>query len=291
MRQLRRRATWTGAILGALTAFLVLAMQAHASDEGSETEEFHQTYPFAANGRIELENLNGAVHIFAWDRNEVKVDAVKQAWSKQRLDEAKIKIDASANTISIRTEYPEHNRTFWTDGHHDQPASVEYTLTIPRNARLDSVHLVNGSLDLDGLGGEIKASCVNGKLAAHNLGGRTELSTVNGNLEADLGRLESHVDVSSVNAAVLVTLPSDAKAELEATTVNGAISDDFGLPVTKHRFIGRDLRGELGGGGPHVRVSNVNGRIEIKHAGDNRPLSPSNDLNHDREEKRDDDTI
>jgi hypothetical protein len=55
--------------------------------------------------------------------------------------------------------------------------------------------------------------------------------------------------------------------------------------------VGRDLRGELGGGGPHVRVSNVNGRIEIRHADDNRPLSPSKDLNHDREDKNDDDTI
>ena len=158
----------------------------------------------------------------------MKVDAVKRAWSKQRLDEAKIQINTSDNSISIRTEYPEHNHTFWNDGRENQPASVEYTLTIPRNPRLD----------------------INGKLAAHNLGGRAELSTVNGKLVANLDRLESPVDVSSVNAAVWLTLPSDAKAELEATTVNGAIWDDFGLPVTKHRFMGRDLRGELGGGGP-----------------------------------------
>jgi len=274
-----------------LAALFVLAMQAHASEQGSETEEFHQTYPLAANGRVELENINGSVHILAWDRNEAKVDAVKRAWSKPRLDEAKIRINASDNSISIRTEYPEHSHSSWGDGRENQPASVEYTLTIPRNARLDSVSLVNGSLDLDGLSGEIKASCVNGKLAAHNLGGRTELSTVNGKLEANLDRLESPVEVSSVNAAVLLTLPSDAKADLEATTVNGSLSDDFGLPVTKHRFVGRDLRGELGGGGPHVRVSNVNGRIEIRHADDNRPLSPSKDLNHDRDEKSDDDTI
>jgi DUF4097 and DUF4098 domain-containing protein YvlB len=288
MKQLRRRATWTGAVLGTLAAFLVLAMQAHASEQGSETEEFHQTYPLAANGRVELSNINGAVHISGWDRNEVKVDAVKRAWSKKRLDEAKIKINSSENSISIRTEYPDHNHTFWNDGQHDQPASVEYTLTVPRNARLDTIDLVNGSLDLEGVSGEIKASCVNGKLAAHNLGGRADLSTVNGKLEANVDRLESPLEVSSVNASVLVTLPSDAKADLEASTVNGSISDDFGLPVTKHQFVGRDLRGELGGGGPHVRVSNVNGRIEIKHADDNRPLSPSKNLNHN---DKDDDTI
>jgi len=289
MKQLRRRATWTGAVLGTLAAFLVLAMQAHASEQGSETEEFHQTYPLSANGRVELSNINGAVHISGWDRNEVKVDAVMRAWSEQRLDEAKIKINSSENSISIRTEYPDHNHTFWNDDHHDQPASVEYTLTVPRNARLDSIDLVNGSLDLQGVSGEIKASCVNGKLAARDLGGRADLSTVNGKLEANIDRLESPLEVSSVNASVLVTLPSDAKADLEASTVNGSISDDFGLPVTKHQFVGRDLRGELGGGGPHVRVSNVNGRIEIRHANDNRPLSPSKNLNHN--DKDDDDTI
>ena len=290
MRQLQRRATWTGAILGTLAALFVLGLQAHASEQGPETEEFHQTYSLVANGRVELENINGAVHISAWDRTEVKVDAVKRAWSKQRLEEAKIRINASENSISIRTVYPERNHTSWGNGHENQPASVEYTVTIPRNARLDGASIVNGSLDLDGLSGEIKASCVNGTLAAHNLGGRAELSTVNGKLEANLDRLESPVDVSSVNAAVLLTLPSDAKAELEATTVKGAISDDFGLPVTKRRFIGRDLRGELGCG-PHVRVSNVNGRIEIRHADDNRPQSPSKDLHHDHAEKGDDNTI
>jgi hypothetical protein len=110
---------------------------------------------------------------------------------------------------------------------------------------------------------------------------------VNGKLEADMDRLASPLEVSSVNASVLVTLPSDAKAELEASTVNGSISDDFGLPVTKHQWVGHDLRGELGGGGPHVRVSNVNGRIEIRHANDNRPLSPAKNLN--RNDKDDDD--
>src|ERR1700758_4927085 len=86
MREDRRRATWMGALLGALTAVLALALQARASDwQGSETEEFHQSYPISANGQIELRNINGPVEIKAWDRNEVKVDAIKRAGSKERL--------------------------------------------------------------------------------------------------------------------------------------------------------------------------------------------------------------
>jgi Toastrack DUF4097 len=292
MMQLRRRATWSGVILGSLSAVLVLALQAHASDwEGSATEEFHKTYALSANGRIELENINGPVHISAWDRNEVKVDAIKRAWDKDRLAEAKIEVDSSQDSLSIRTEYPGHDHTFWNDHRHDQPASVEYTLTVPRNVRLDEIKLVNGNLDVEGVNGEVRVSCVNGRLTARKLGGRAELSTVNGRLDADVARLESPLEVSSVNASVLLTLPSDTKADVEASTVSGSISNDFGIPVSHHQWVGHDLRGELGGGGPHVRVSNVNGRIEIRHANDGRPMSPAKNLSHDRDDKDDDDRI
>jgi DUF4097 and DUF4098 domain-containing protein YvlB len=292
MKQLRRRATWTGAILGALAAFLALAIQARASAwPDSETEEFHQIYPLSANGRVELQNINGSVQIKAWDRDEVKLDAIKRAGSKERLQEVKIKVDAEKGSLSIRTEYPEHDLPFRSNSHRDNPGSVEYTLMVPRNARLDEVKLVNGNLDVEGVTGDVRASCVNGRLTARNLGGRAELSTVNGKLEASLDRVASPVEVSSVNAAVLLTLPSDVKAGLEARTVSGSISNDFGIPVSNHRWVGHELNGELGGGGPDVRVSNVNGRIEIRHANDHRPLSPAKNLNHDREDRDDDDTI
>jgi hypothetical protein len=77
---------------------------------------------------------------------------------------------------------------------------------------------------------------------------------------------------------VSVTLPSDAQAELEARTVSGAISDEFGLPVTRHQYVGHSLHGQLGGGGTLVKLSNVNGTIEIRHASDNRPMSPAQNL-------------
>jgi len=285
MSQLQRRATLAGAVLGALSAFVAISLQAHASDwKDSETEEFHQTYPLSATGSVELENVNGSVQIKAWDRDEVKVDAIKHAGSKQRLQEATIKIDASRDSISIRTEYPHHDHSFSRDG--SDPATVEYTLSAQCQAVGDQTgERKSGSRRVNG---EVRVSCVNGRLSARKLGGRAELSTVNGNLEASLDRLASPVNVSSVNAAVLLTLPSDAKANPEASTVSGSIRNDFGIPVSKHRFVGNDLNGELGGGGPSVRVSNVNGRIEIRHADDHRPLSPGKNLNHDSDDKDDD---
>ena len=146
-----------------------------------------------------------------------------------------------------------------------------------------------------GVTGPVKASSVNGSIRAEKLEGQAELSTVNGRLEASLENLASPVEVSSVNASVLLTLPSDAKADVEASTVSGSISNDFGIPVSHHRFVGHEMRGELGGGGADVRVSNVNGRIEIRHANDNRPLSPAKNLTRDGDDKdrddQDEDTI
>ena len=86
----RRFATLTGTLLGIVLAVLLNVVMARASDsdEAVVTEQFHHTYPLSANGRIELENINGAVHITAWDQNQVKVDAVKYADTKERLDEA-----------------------------------------------------------------------------------------------------------------------------------------------------------------------------------------------------------
>jgi DUF4097 and DUF4098 domain-containing protein YvlB len=259
----------------------MLALGADASDHpGALTEEFHQTYALSSDGRVELDNINGAVHIASWDQNQVKVDAVKYADTKERLDEAKIEVDSGKDHLSIRTKYPDHDHTFnW--GSHNNPAGVEYTLTVPRNARLDEIKLINGSLEISGVSGEVHASCINGRLEAHNLSGRTELSTINGKLDARFDQLAgSRVELNSVNGSVDLTIPSDSKAEVEASTVSGGINNDFGLHVNNHRFVGHDLRGELGTGGTHIKLENVNGRIEIHHAQDGRALSPVKDLSH-----------
>ena len=290
MKRQRELATWVGAVLGTLCALLFAVAQGHAAENrGQFTEEFHQTYALAAGGRVALDNINGSVHITGWDLNEVKVDAVKYARSKERLDEAKIVIDASKDHISIRTEYPDHDLTF-RDDDWDNPASVEYTLSVPRTARLDPIKLINGSLDVQGIAGEVRASCINGHLKASGLGGPVKLSTINNRLEAVFDRLgTSSIELASVNGSVLLTMPSDTKAELEASTVHGGISNDFGLRVRNHRIVGHDLHGELAGGGARIKISNVNGTIEIRHGSDNRTLSPVKDLNRGSDSDRDED--
>ena len=276
MRQQQVR-TWTGAVLGALASLLLNVAIARASDD-FVMEEFHHTYPLTAEGRVSLRNINGAAHISTWDQNQVKVDAIKRASDDEELKQEEIRVDARADSIAIETKY-HHNENGW---HNHRAAEVEYTLTVPRNARLESIELINGGLDVIGVKGDVHASCINGTLKARDLSGAAKLSTINGPLYADFAQLAHSVELSSVNGPVHLTLPSDAKADIEAATVHGGIDNNFGLRTNIHRWVGHDLRGELGGGGTRIHLNNVNGTIDVRHANDGRAVSPAKDLNgHD----------
>jgi DUF4097 and DUF4098 domain-containing protein YvlB len=230
------------------------------------TEEFHQTYALNPTGRVSIANINGDVRISAWDRNEVKVDAVKRAYSPQRLAEVTIDVTNTSDSVLIKTKYPDRNWNSDNRGRENSSASVEYTLTIPRGARLDSAELVNGSLDIDGVQGDVQASLVNGTVKAAGLGGEVKLSTVNGAVEANVARLDEAkgVTLNSVNGSIVLVVPSGANAQVKASTLHGGITNDFGLVVDDGQYVGHNLSGQIGSGGPRIRLNNVNGSISIK---------------------------
>lgn len=258
---------------------------ASVGETGEELrEEFHQTYPLSPTGRISLENINGGVQIKVWDQASVQVDAVKKAYRQNRLNEAKIEVNATEENIKIKTEYPYKNQTFRSDERrYDNPAIVEYSLTVPRKAILESIELVNGSIDIDGVEGNVKASSINGRLNARGLVNEVRLSTINGELTATFTQLDETkpIALGSINGSVTLVIPSNANAAIRAETVHGGISSDFGLKVKHGEYVGHSLDGQLGTGGPRIKLSNINGGIKITHAQDGLPLSPAVSLQGD----------
>ena len=241
-------------------------------------EEFHQTYPLSPTGRIGLENINGGVQIKVWDRAAVQVDAIKKAYRKERLDEAKIEVNATEENIRIKTEYPYENQTFRSDNRrYDNPATVEYSLTIPRKAVLETIELINGSIDIDGVEGNVKATSINGEVRARGLLSEVRLSTINGSLTATFAQLDETKPISlgSVNGNVTLVIPSNANASIRAGTVHGGISNDFALKIKHGEYVGHSMDGQIGTGGPRIKLSNVNGAIKVTHAEDGLPLSPA----------------
>lgn len=245
------------------------------------TEEFHQTYPLSATGRVVLTNINGGVKIKVWDRAAVQVDAIKKAYRRERLAEAQIQVVSTEENIRIKTEYPGQNQTFRAgEGRYENPAVVEYSLTVPRKAILESIELVNGSLDIDSVEGNVKASSINGPVTARGLLGEAKLSTVNGPLRATFTQLDESKPISlgSVNGSVTIIIPSNANASVRASTVHGSISNDFGIRVKHGEYVGHSLDGQIGAGGPRLKLTNVNGGIRITHAQDGRALSPATSI-------------
>jgi DUF4097 and DUF4098 domain-containing protein YvlB len=249
----RKHQQTAGAIAAALLAlFMALPAQAEVK------QEFHKTVPLSANGSVSVDNINGSVEITGWNRNEVQIDAVKSASDQQKLDDLTIEVNAGSSSVEIKTKYPEHM-------FNNNPGSVQYTLHVPQNARIDKINLVNGSLTAQKLTGEINANLVNGKIQASYLTGEADLATVNGTIDVTYNSLKDvrEIKLKSVNGSVNLTLPPSPNADVDASAVNGSITTDFPLTVKGH-LVGKSMSGTLGSGGVHIELNNVNGSIHLQ---------------------------
>lgn len=271
----------------AFVAALVLAAGASGSwaqsAQGEVTEQFQQTYQLSPGGRVSLSNITGKVRVVGGSGNEVRVEAVKRARSAEALREAEIKVDASGNHVRIETDYPNHRLagrqgSYNFDGR--EAARVDYVVSVPRGATLEDVSTVNGPIEIEGVSGAVRVSSVNGGISARGLAGTAKLSVVNGKLEATFDRLSEAqaITLNSVSGRIELVIPSDSNALIKANTVSGQITNDFNLPVKRGEYVGRSLAGQLGSGGPSIKLSNVSGAINIRHAADGRPVSPATNL-------------
>ena len=245
-----------------------------------ETEKFEQTYPISANGRVSVSNVNGSIVIEAWDRNEVHLEATKIADSKEALADVEIRVDAKPDAISVEADYDTWKRDRDKTWKNNRKLEVQFRLQVPRTAVLNEIETVNGSVTVGNFVSMTKVSAVNGNVTATNLRGAANLSTVNGEVMADFDRLEtgSRITLSTVNGRVNLVIPSDANATIKADSLNGNITNDFGLPVKKGQYVGRDLYGRVGSGEVNIKLDSVNGALAIKRKNDGKSPNPAVNL-------------
>lgn len=245
---------------------------------GDESEKFEKTYPLNPNGRVSVSNVNGSIVVEAWDRNEVKLEYTKTATTKEQLADVEVRVDSSADRLDVETIYGRWNRD--GDRWRSSRVTVEYRLMVPRTAFLNEIETVNGSISVSNFTNFTKLSAVNGEIQAKNLKGVANISTVNGEVAADFDALDkgSKIVLSTVNGRVNLIIPSDSNATINADSLNGSISNDFGLRVRKGKYVGRDLSGRLGSGDVRIKLDSVNGGLSVGRKNDGRTLSPATDL-------------
>lgn len=257
----------------------------------TQDSRFDQTYQINPNGRVSLSNVNGKVDVEAWDRNEVRVEATKRIQC-EKPEDIDIQIEANPNSVRVETEFGkdrniivnrgDKNQKTWSNGYDNRCTeySVDYKLTVPRTVQLDGIETVNGNVTLAGMSNIVKSSTVNGKVTAQNLRGSVNITTVNGTLNLGFDSLDNvrEIKVNLVNGQVNLQVPSDMDAIIKASTVHGNINNDFGLPVKKGEYVSTNLYGKLGEGRIPVRLSSVNGTINIRRNQDGRSLRPAVNL-------------
>ncbi|HEX6124474.1 MAG TPA: DUF4097 family beta strand repeat-containing protein [Pyrinomonadaceae bacterium] len=245
-----------------------------------EIEKFEQTYPLSKNGSVRVSNVNGSVIVEAWDRDEVRLEATKIADSRETLADVEIKVNSTADSFSVEADYKGWKWSEKRNENRNRKLEVEFRLSVPRGAVLNEIETVNGSVSVSNFTNVTKVSAVNGNVNANNLRGAASLSTVNGQVNADFDRVEgaSKINLSTVNGQVNLTLPSDVNATVKADSLNGNITNDFGLPVRKGQYVGRDLYGRIGTGEAQIKLSSVNGGLSVSRKNDGRSPNPATNL-------------
>jgi DUF4097 and DUF4098 domain-containing protein YvlB len=151
---------------------------------------------------------------------------------------------------------------------------VDYTISIPKGARIRKLDLVNGTLTIEGVHGDITASTVNGRLGVEGSASDLHLNSVNGQITAAVTQLGKYAKLSCVNGQLTLTVPSDVNVSVKGSTVNGNISNDFGMQVEHAKYgPGSSLNGQLGDGSSRLELSTVNGGIHLLRAGDGKTAS------------------
>jgi DUF4097 and DUF4098 domain-containing protein YvlB len=267
-----------------------------------EIEKFEQTYPLSKNGNVSVSNVNGSITVEAWDRDEVKLEATKIADSKETLADVDIKVDSTADSFSVEADYKSWKWNDRKNENRNRKLEVEFRLSVPRGAVLNEIETVNGSVTVSNFINVTKVSAVNGNVTATNLRGTANLSTVNGQVTADFDQVTgaSRITLDTVNGQVSLVVPSDVNATIKADSLNGNITNDFGLPVRKGQYVGRDMYGRVGSGEAQIKLNSVNGRLSVGRKNDGRSPNPatnllpnkkaSDDWDEDHDKDNDDDT-
>jgi hypothetical protein len=102
-----------------------------------------------------------------------------------------------------------------------------------------------------------------GSVSAEDLSGKLDVSSSAGSVDVTLRDVVDSADISSSAGAVNISLPSDANANLDASTSAGSVSIDS-LSLTNVTQKRDKVIGNLGNGGPLVKVHSSAGSVHVK---------------------------
>jgi hypothetical protein len=205
-------------------------------DGGDRTLEeiAEHDYQVDPSATLSLSNEDGSIRIYGADIKEIKLQAIKKAYSAERLSKISVNVSAGPDAVSIETSYPPKKR--WGLG--DRSGTVDYILVVPQTCKISKVNLGSGEILIEGMRGEsVDAHLKTGRLFGHNCFGRVHLSVVNGGIDIFYDWWEQRkfsIEAEIENGGIHAFIPSEASFHLIAETEDGRIANDFAEKEQRH---------------------------------------------------------
>jgi len=225
-------------------------------------ETFEQFYAIPPSAKININNGDGAVMVYGSNVNEMRVHAVKKAYSRARLAQIAVSVDLKPGSVSIATKFPPKPK--W--GLFDRSGTVDYTIVVPATTDVSSLDLDAGEILLDGMRGRTtRARLGEGRLSARNCFTNLDLAIRRGNLIMsydwwEQSKFSVEATIAQGNARVYLT--SDAAFHLLAKA-EGKISSDFESTAPASNT-GMQIDALVNGGGDAtIKVRVAKGHIKI----------------------------
>jgi len=244
----------TGVIMSGLT----LTAQAQVVDK------IEKTFDVNTESQFSIENINGAVEITSWDQQVIQVIATIKA--EDQGDRDRITVDMQQNSRGVKVETRYEKDSSWGFKNNNNSGEVSYSVMVPADVDLSAIELVNGSLVIENVHGDINVELVNGSVNATGLMGSSEIASVNGSIKVKYQSLSDDFDqvkIQTVNGSIKVHFPESISASIDAETLHGSIKNSFGLSNDDDSFMGKALKGDIGSGDARVTLESVNGSIKI----------------------------
>jgi len=256
-----------------------------------EKETIRRNFPSAA--RLEIDNVNGFIHLSGYNGSEIQMVAEKtiQAESQERLDAAKreVKLDTtqSGDMLTLYVDGPFRchcdDRRFGVHEHSHPGYRViyDFEIKVPSATVLRLGTVNRGDIRVENATGDFDIGNVNGGIEMREVAGSGLVHTVNGKISVLFSSNPTkNCSFKTVNGTIEASFRPNLSADVRVKTFNGQAYTDFdatalpGLsPVSERRdgkFIYRSDRStglRIGNGGPEFKFDTLNGSIRIINRG------------------------
>lgn len=252
---------------------MLAALSSALAGCGSGTEQileerFEQIYTIEPTANVTVTNGDGAVFVYGSNTNEMRVEAIRRAYTRERLKQIAADVLIQAGSVSIKTKFPPQPK--WALS--DRSGTVDYTIVVPATATISALNLNAGEVLLDGMRGRIvRARLGDGRMFARNCFTNVDLTMNRGTLTLSYDWWEeekfwANVKVAQGNA--WVALSTDAAFHLLAAA-QGKIANDFSnLPISANSSARNMKIDEIinGGGSATIQIRVEKGNIKIAEA-------------------------